>query len=129
VRSAWFCSSFSCSCSWGDSKFDDPLRPTAPHAQAAAHYEKEANVMLDQTILQFPDMERDAFREVCLRNGLAPDGFEVSSTEHFSSGAPSEALDRSVIVRMGKTMREYDGAHGPDWTVDFEHDIRSHVFG
>ena len=85
--------------------------------------------MLDQTILQFPDMERDAFREVCLRHGLAPDGFEVSSTEHFSTDAPSEALDRSVIVRMGKTMREYDGGHGPEWTVDFEDDIRSHVFG
>lgn len=85
--------------------------------------------MLDRTIRQFPELERDAFREVCLRNGLAPDGFDVSSVEHFSGAAPAEALERRVTVRMGKTVREYDGALGPEWTIDFEDDIRSRVFG
>ncbi|AXV67841.1 hypothetical protein [Ralstonia pseudosolanacearum] len=85
--------------------------------------------MLDQTILQFPERERDAFREACSRYGLAPEGFDVSSVEYFSCASPSEALDRSVRVQMGKTVREYDGASGPKWVIDFEGDIRSHVFG
>nr|CUV20769.1 protein of unknown function [Ralstonia solanacearum] len=40
-----------------------------------------------------------------------------------------EAPDRSVTVRIGKTVHEYDGSPGPDWPIDFEGDIRSRVFG
>ncbi|KAI3597204.1 hypothetical protein D8I24_6870 (plasmid) [Cupriavidus necator H850] len=37
--------------------------------------------MLETMLNQFPPLEQEAFRETCLRNGVAPDGFTVTAVE------------------------------------------------
>ncbi|RDJ98498.1 hypothetical protein [Cupriavidus lacunae] len=80
--------------------------------------------MLDTMLNQFPPLEQEAFRETCLRNGVAPDGFTVTAVE----GAVP-ARGRSISVRFGREVRQYDGSQPAQWTVDFEDDLRSRVFG
>ncbi|GAB3628928.1 hypothetical protein PTE30175_00507 [Pandoraea terrae] len=86
--------------------------------------------MLETMLPQFPLSEQEAFSETCLRNGLAPDVFTVTAVEEENTGNGADTpLERSVTVRLGKVVREYDGSQGPQWTVDFEDDVQSHIFG
>lgn len=71
--------------------------------------------------------EQEAFRETCLRNGVAPDGFTVTAVEDAAGAVP--ARGRSISVRFGREVRQYDGNQTAQWTVDFEDDLRSRVFG
>jgi hypothetical protein len=82
--------------------------------------------MLDTTLNQFPLFEQEAFREICLRHCLAPDGFTVTAVES-NAGAVS-ARQRSISVCFGRKVRQYDGNLGAQWTVDFEDDLKSRVF-
>ncbi|MCY1244588.1 hypothetical protein D9M68_608660 [compost metagenome] len=83
--------------------------------------------MLDTMLIQFPNLEQEAFREACLRNGVAPDGFTVTAVEDATGAAP--AGGRSITVRFGREVRQYDGSVSAQWTVDFEDDLKSRVFG
>ncbi|WP_042876744.1 hypothetical protein [Cupriavidus necator] len=83
--------------------------------------------MLDTMLNQFPPMEQEAFRETCLRNGVAPDGFTVTAVEDAAGAVPAHG--RTVSVGFGREIRQYNGNLGAQWTVDFEDDLRSHVFG
>jgi hypothetical protein len=78
--------------------------------------------MLGTMLNQFPPMEQEAFRETCLRNGVAPDGFTVTAVEDAAGG-------RTVSVGFGREIRQYNGNLGAQWTVDFEDDLKSRVFG
>lgn len=70
-----------------------------------------------------PPLEQEAFRETCLRNGVAPDGFTVTAVE---SAVP--AGGRSVSVCFGREICQYDGNQTAQWTVHIEDDLRSLVF-
>ncbi|AQV93955.1 MULTISPECIES: hypothetical protein [Cupriavidus] len=83
--------------------------------------------MLETMLNQFPPLEQEAFRETCLRNGVAPDGFTVTAVEDDAGAVP--ARGRSISVRFGREVRQYDGSQSAQWTVDFEDDLRSRVFG
>lgn len=63
--------------------------------------------MLETMLNQFPPLEQEAFRETCLRNGVAPDGFTVTAVKDATGTVP--ARGRSISVRLGREVRQYDG--------------------
>ena len=75
-----------------------------------------------------PVDEQEDFKKACLDAGLTPDVFTVSFTEDLVGTGDIKALEREVIVSFGNITRGYTAGNGPHWTVDFEDDVRSHVF-
>jgi hypothetical protein len=84
--------------------------------------------MAQKTFDDLPVGEQEDFKKVCLDAGLAPDVFTVSYTEDLVGPGDIKVLEREVMVSFGNITRGYDGGNGTHWTVDFEDDIKSHVF-
>ena len=89
------------------------------------HVETE---MANKTFDDLPRSEQEDFRTVCLDAGLAPDAFTVSYTEDLVGTDDIKVLEREVMVCFGNITRGYTAGNGTHWTVDFEDDVRSHVF-
>jgi hypothetical protein len=89
------------------------------------HVETE---MAQKTFDDLPIDEQEDFRKACLDAGLAPDAFTVSYTEDVVGADDIKVLEREVMVSFGNITRGYDGGDGTRWTVDFEDDVRAHVF-
>lgn len=60
--------------------------------------------MLDIMLNQFPLMELEAFRETCLRNGVAPDGSTVTAVEDAAGGHEGAASRYASAGTSASTM-------------------------
>jgi hypothetical protein len=81
-----------------------------------------------KTLDDLPQSEQEDFRAVCLDAGLAPDMFAVSYSEDLVGDGDIKMIEREVTVSFGNITRGYAGGNGTHWTVDFEDDVKSHVF-
>lgn len=84
--------------------------------------------MAQKTFYDLPVDEQEDFKKACLDAALAPDAFTVSYTEDLVGGGDIKVLRREVMVSFGNITRGYDASNGTHWTVDFEDDVRAHVF-
>jgi hypothetical protein len=84
--------------------------------------------MTDKTFDQLPTSEQDDFRKTCLDADLAPEMFKVTFTEDLVGDGEFKFIERAITVQFGTESREYDGANGASWTVDFADDVKMHVF-
>jgi len=84
--------------------------------------------MTQKTFDDLPVDEQEDFKKACLDAGLAPGAFTVSYTEDLVETGDIKVLEREVMVSFGNITRGYTAGNGTHWTVDFEDDVKSHVF-
>ena len=84
--------------------------------------------MTDKTFDQLPTDEQEDFRKACLNADLAPEMFNVTFREELVGDGEIRTTERAITVQFGTISREYDGGNGTSWTVDFEDDVKMHVF-
>ncbi|TDN63154.1 hypothetical protein [Paraburkholderia sp. BL10I2N1] len=83
--------------------------------------------MADKTFDQLPASEQEDFRN-CLDADLAPEMFKVTFREELVGDGEIKFIERAITVQFGVVSREYDGGNGTHRTVDFEDDVKMHVF-
>jgi hypothetical protein len=84
--------------------------------------------MATKTFDQFPQSDQEDFRAVCLAADIAPETFTVTADEEYVGNGDIKGITTKVSVQFGNIVREYEAGNGTTWTIDFEDDIKAHVF-